>query len=195
MRLILILFLTVSSFASLAQQYDNIRYRKVQFADTLNFDTLSIVPNTLSVFSLSGSKLPSQYYDIKYPQAIVVLKRQELLFDSAFGLNTSDSLLITYRVFPYNFNKTFQNKDFAKLKAFSNPLNPFALSYHPTDQNIDLFKAQGLNKSGSISRGVMFGNNQDLSVNSNLNLINSISINLILSDFLIPVSCLLVLVR
>ena len=170
MRLILILFLTVSSFAALAQQYDNIRYRKVQFADTLNFDTLSIVPNTLSVFSLSGSKLPSQYYDIKYPQAIVVLKRQELLFDSAFGLNTLDSLLITYRVFPYNFNKTFQNKDFAKLKAFSNPLNPFALSYHPTDQNIDLFKAQGLNKSGSISRGVMFGNNQDLSVNSNLNL-------------------------
>ena len=170
MRILLSLFFTVSSFVAFGQSFDNIRKSKLYLTDTLQIDTLSLVPKTLVLSTINGVIIPSEYYVVNYPLALLILKKTKLRSDSLFNSTLNDSLLVSYRVFPYDFNKTFQFKNFNALKSFSNPLNPFAIGYQPTDQNIDLFKSQGLNKSGSISRGVMFGNNQDLSVNSNLNL-------------------------
>ena len=45
--------------------------------------------------------------------------------------------------------------------------NSTAYIYSFETTNNDLFKADGLTKNGSISRGISFGNNQDVVVNSN----------------------------
>jgi hypothetical protein len=82
-------------------------------------------------------------------------------------LPVEDSLKVTYRVFSFLLGETFQNKDYG-LVTKGTATNPFL--YNPSNRQAELFKAPGLNKSGSISRGITFGNNQDVFVNSSLNL-------------------------
>lgn len=79
------------------------------------------------------------------------------------------SITVHYRVFPILFTKTTQHKDPAILEPFSGKSpNPFSFQgREPTD---NIFSPDNLSKSGSISRGIVVGNNQDLSVNSNMDL-------------------------
>lgn len=55
-------------------------------------------------------------------------------------------------------------------KDLSLPVNPFSISFSDTKAYNENFVSDGLDKNGSISRGITFGNNQDVVVNSNLNL-------------------------
>lgn len=86
------------------------------------------------------------------------------------GVNT-DTLIVFYRVFPIDFNKEVFHKDQNQLqKDLGIPLNPFTIKYNTPDNRNSFFASDGLTKNGSISRGISFGNNQDVVVNSNLNL-------------------------
>ncbi|MGZ3921490.1 MAG: hypothetical protein ACXVC7_14415, partial [Bacteroidia bacterium] len=48
--------------------------------------------------------------------------------------------------------------------------NPYTISYTNSARQDFLLKDDGLTKNGNVSRGITFGNNQDVVVNSNLNL-------------------------
>lgn len=126
--------------------------------DSLDLDTLSIVPGSLTLYQDSVALDPSAYELLPY-QALLIWK----------GSPPTDTLRATYRVMPLLLGGTFRHKDPDQLiSATGDREDPFR--YVPPRQASDLFATQGLNKSGSISRGVLFGNNQDLSVNSTLNL-------------------------
>ncbi|WP_299819155.1 hypothetical protein [uncultured Pontibacter sp.] len=100
-----------------------------------------------------------------------------------------DSVLVCYRVMPLNLSKPAFKRDITKLE-----LNPFQRGVYQEDISTkeEIFKTPGLNKTGSISRGISFGNTQSVFVNSALNLqldgklTDDISITAAITDQNIP---------
>ncbi|MDD5571907.1 MAG: hypothetical protein PHD97_12225, partial [Bacteroidales bacterium] len=146
-----------------SQQLSNFRTSNIIASkDTIQIDTLSIVPNTVFLFDSAGNAVDTSLYKIDYPNS-------KIIFNSKFKIQNS-KFKISYRVFPYLFTKPYFHKNPQKIqsdkKGYYNELS-FSSEKSSTD---DIFKTGALNKNGSISRGVSFGNNQDVVVNSNLNM-------------------------
>lgn len=125
-------------------------------SDTLLLDTLSIVPGSLVILIDSVAVEPEQFTLDPFSAKI-------------HWPGAPDSALARYRVMPLLMAGVRSHKDPRRLITASGEReDPFR--YIPPRQQGDLMDMRGLNRSGSISRGVLFGNNQDLSVNSSLNL-------------------------
>lgn len=126
--------------------------------DTVAIDTLSVAPGSFRLMQ-DGLPVDTSLYDVLPYQALLLWK----------GAQGPDTLWAEYRVLPLWLGGTFAHKDRTRLLSPSGDrVDPF--KYVPPTQVADPFASSGLNKNGSISRGVLFGNNQDLSVNSTLNL-------------------------
>ncbi|MBA3971249.1 MAG: hypothetical protein H0X46_03755, partial [Bacteroidetes bacterium] len=175
---------------ALTAQYGGAGKTKQFFADsdTVHLDTLSFIPGSFKLTTKSGRSLDTSYYKLDPAKGIVILNNAKLLKDSI----GTDSLSASYKTFPYLFSAETRHKDINRIKAdIQGNTNPF--SYNIESKNDDIFKMDGLNKSGSISRGISFGNNQDVVVNSNLNLqlsghlSNNVDILLAATDNNIPI--------
>jgi len=101
--------------------------------------------------------------------------------DSLFHYNASSKHLIwygslptqinvRYRYLKINLEESFRKRDPTKIESnLDHPDHIYSWQANEGDNN-DIFGFSSLNKSGSISRGISFGNSQDLGVNSNLSL-------------------------
>lgn len=127
----------------------------------MRLDTLSIIPGTITVKKLNGNPLDSFSYKIDYVNALLILS-------SSGSGQGEDSLVILYKVFPFLFSQKYQHKDVSKIQ--NNQYGEVYTYSYDKSKDIDFFKSEGLTKSGSISRGLSFGNNQSVVLNSNLNL-------------------------
>lgn len=153
---LLLILIIVSSWNSYGQE-GNLKIQRIPaVSDTIILDTLSIYQPSLEVFC-EGRKLDySEYYFNALTRAFVNQS------------SCSDSLFIAYRVFDINFSRVYQNKDTSIV--FNKQGNQEDFIYQADLPSDDFFGGSSIQKSGSISRGISFGNSQDLSVNSTLNL-------------------------
>ncbi|MCO5269886.1 MAG: hypothetical protein M9897_13440 [Brumimicrobium sp.] len=153
--LILLLSFMMISLSSMSQS--NLRWKKVYVQnDTIQLDSLTIFQNSLRVFCGESLLTQNDYYFngntrsfyLKYP--------------------CGDTLQFRYRVFDIDFQKPVQRIDTTII--YKNDGNITDFYYRDEDDRFDFFGEDEIKKSGSISRGISFGNAQDLSVNSSLNL-------------------------
>lgn len=148
------------AFSALAQEEElsNVRQKTIwlQNGDSITLDSLSIFPSTFEI-NIAGQKVDSSWYQL-YPY------RAALVWKNA----SSDSVNLKYRVFPFSITAPVSNKDTSIIGVDPQyAINPFQVTADPI---IDPFGSSELQKNGSISRGINFGNNQDLTVNSNMNI-------------------------
>ena len=128
------------------------------FGDTIVLDSLSLVPESLN-FKVYPQGDSSMIPQVNYKLHALIFKYKK-----------PDSLIVSYKRFPYNFEKLFFHKDPNILYTdITRRRNPFTINYNKNNSD-NLFQNDGLTKNGNISRGISFGNNQDVVVNSNLNL-------------------------
>jgi hypothetical protein len=116
-------------------------------------DSLSVLPQSIR---LIDSNLEWQYN----------LSDGTIQFSAA---EFPDSVQVCYTSLPYSLHKPVQNRTLAEYDS----LAPFKLrprNKQEVWQQEELFSADDIQKSGSISRGISFGNTQDVFVQSALNL-------------------------
>ncbi|MEX0967442.1 MAG: hypothetical protein WD077_09400 [Bacteroidia bacterium] len=180
----LLLFLVVAVPEVYAQEpLSNKRERILPLAgDTLILDTLSIFPGSLALSTLAGDTIDSAAFQLHWQEGLIIWNQ----------IPESDTVTAHYRVYPLNFAKPHFTKDMSLINRRYDPnFKPY--TYRPKLEAETVFGGDGLNKSGSISRGVSFGNNQDLVLNSNLDLQISgklsedVEITAALSDQNIPI--------
>ena len=149
--------------------------------DTLHLSTSPINPNTFSVKNRNGINIDSSLYRVNYTKAFVVLNSL---------LIKEDSLQISFKNLPKFITKTYQIYDDSKLVK-TEIGKQFLLKDPVKTKTAPLF--DGLQSAGTIARGITVGNNQDATVNSNLDLqisgklSNKVSIRASLQDSNIPI--------
>ncbi len=139
-------------------QYSSLRKKEINASsDTVLLDSLSIYPNSFVLYC-DDVPLGADSYTLEHASARLVLLEK-----------CSGKLTTTYRVLPMNLSKKYTLRDTSVIYSAEKGQTDKYLITSNYDVN-DVFGGTSLNKSGSISRGITFGNNQDLGVNSTLNL-------------------------
>jgi hypothetical protein len=156
-----LLFLLILSLPALfgEAQIGNLRTQKIYPSqDTIVLDTMYILHGSVRLTAGNKEILPTSW-SIDYKRSQLILSDSTL----------ADTLLITYRVLPLRTDGVYRHKDPGLIldKSKVDTYKPYVIGSRPSES---IFDDNQLQKNGSISRGILFGNNQNLSVNSNLNL-------------------------
>jgi hypothetical protein len=129
----------------------------VNTGDTLQIDTLAVWPNSLVIVYGSDTLQASEFYFDAMKSSLYLRNVPE-----------GSTVLITYATVPWGVGYTFRNKELTQIeKERSSGIRPYVPGALSDNTFMD---DKGIQKNGSISRGILLGNNQNLSVNSTLNL-------------------------
>ena len=125
--------------------------------DTIQIEKVSISPSFFKIIDPSGNVIDSSFYKIDYKKGKLIFKKK---------LVSQDSLTVRYFKYPDYLTKTYSIYDQERVVA-----NEVSGNLYKVNRSIKKFMPfDGLNTSGSITRGVTIGNNQNASVSSNLDL-------------------------
>ncbi len=157
-RLAIFLF-SLSTLVTAQDRNQNYRSIRVAIADSIKIDSVSINPSRFLVRDKSGKQLDSSLYIMDFEKSVLILKAE---------LGT-DSLYIDYLRYPDFITRTYSQLDPGLILSDTKDLNTlYRLSQSTRERSFVPF--EGLTTTGSISRGITLGNNQNSVLNSELDL-------------------------
>lgn len=158
MKFITTLFIFFIGFCAMAQN-SNYRTKKVAMMDTIMIDSVSINSNYFSIKTKNNAVIDTSFYEVDFGKALLkFIKPIE-----------TDSIFISYLKYPDFLTKTYKQLDDAIVVENTDNLQKLYQLSQPNDTK-EYVPFEGLTTSGSISRGVTVGNNQNSVLNSELDL-------------------------
>jgi hypothetical protein len=155
----LFLLIIFVGFSKLSAQEKSSLYQTKKVAvsaDTISIEKVSINSGFFKMQLADGTPIDTSFYKIDF-------KKGKLIFKNGFTSN--DSITVQYLKYPDFLTKTYSIYDQERIVPNENG-NLFKVN-----RSVNRFVPfDGLNTSGSITRGVTVGNNQNATVNSNLDL-------------------------
>ena len=183
-KLIITVLLLLLFAGAFAQLHDNSRLKAVvPLSDTLQLDTLSLVPYSVQITDRHQHRIDTTAYRVDYFHARLRWNHRP----------PADTVWIRYRVLPFDLTRTDFHKDYTVFRNRSHGQDPFYFYYEPRSAPGGLLDQPGLHYNGSFARGISFGNSQDLVVNSQFNLQmngalpGGITVNAAITDNNIPI--------
>lgn len=156
---ILIIFFILLGLLGSAQSLVNLKSHNISSSDTLKLDSLSVAENSIKFFDKDGNPI-----DVKYH---FDFETSSIIFDE----QPPQDATVKFRSFCTNFSQPKQLFDRSKfmLSDSKDNKNNYEMIFD-SGREESFFTQTELARKGSISRGVSFGNNQNVIVNSNLDL-------------------------
>jgi len=152
--------LILSAFWGFAQeQHGNYVIKKLAVSDSIKIDSVSINPSQFSLKTTDNKIIDSTLYSIDFPNALLRFKAPI----------TIDSVKISYLRYPNFLTKVYKQLDDSIIIERSSEFQQLYQIQNTTSKNT-FTPFEGLTTSGSISRGVTIGNNQNSVLNSELDL-------------------------
>ena len=149
-------------FSGLTAQEIETPYKKKKIVvtnDTIFIEKVSINQAFFKLLDGKGAPIDTTFFTVDYQKGTLKFKN---------NFTSSDTLMVRYLMFPDYLTKTYQIYD--ESKVVPNARGNGQL-YSLSNERLNNFKPfDGLNTSGSITRGVTVGSNQNAVVNSNLDL-------------------------
>ena len=128
--------------------------------DTISIDSTSVNASFFKLVDANSKVIDSTFYLMNFQKGTLVFKEN---FDFS-----SDTLTVRFLKFPAFLTKEYSIYDSSRVVKSENGL--YDLYKISKDVNKRFIPFDGLNTSGSITRGITIGNNQNAVVNSNLDL-------------------------
>ena len=138
--------------------YESLYSKKYVGKDTIVIDTFSVNPRTFQILNKDNESVSLDYKLLPYKGLVV------------FSEIPYDTLIFNYHPLLIDFSKKYYKHPISLNITIEQKQYHPSLNIIKTDNSNNLFQGTKLNRTGSISRGLMVGNNQDFSLNSNLNL-------------------------
>lgn len=158
---LLVSFLFIATIGYAQDISSNYREKKVALQDTVVLDSVSINPKRFAILDKDGNSPSPFSYRIDFKKGIIIFS-EELQ-------QQQDSLTIQYLRYPDFLTRDYFALDPKIIVENTGSIDKLYSLQESTNQST-FTPFDGLNTSGSISRGVTIGNNQNAVVNSELDL-------------------------
>ncbi|WPR72034.1 hypothetical protein SLW70_02550 [Flavobacterium sp. NG2] len=160
----LLFLILISYFPRVFAQENNVLYKTKEFPisrDTIHIEPFSINPSRFEVIDTQKNIISSDNY-------IVDFQKSYLLFKESFLVNYEGSITIHYLTYPDFLTKEYKIYDSSSVVSNDVSTQPlYKIDNNLAKKNVPF---DGLNTSGSITRGITIGSNQNAVLNSNLDL-------------------------
>ena len=160
MKITLVILGFLCGFCVFSQEVEtNYKTKKLIVKDSIQIDTVSINSSRFLVKTKRGAVIDTSYYAIDYSRALLIFKKPV----------ETDSIVVDYLRYPEFLTTTYKQLDTSIIVNNTNNLDKVYRLSQPSETK-EFIPFDGLTTSGSISRGVTIGNNQNSVLNSELDL-------------------------